>query len=72
MVEITLSLSTKSINLQLFTLILYGVGVRYDVDIFKLTASAQSIYREVYVNTLFQTLIFFIIIISIIIDVVYY
>ena len=41
---------TKSINLQLFTLILFGVklGVRCDVDIFKLTASAQSIYREVY------------------------
>ena len=46
-VEITRFLSPKSINLQLFTLILYGVGVRCDVDIFKLTASAQSIYREV-------------------------
>ena len=31
-----------------FTLILYGVAVRCDVDIFKLTASAQSIYREIY------------------------
>ena len=41
-------LTTKSINLQLFTLILYGVGVCCDVDIFKLTASAQSIYRYVY------------------------
>ena len=40
-------LITKSINLHLFTLILYGVGVRCDFDIFKLTASAQSIYREV-------------------------
>ena len=30
------------------TLILYCVGVRCKVDIFKLTASAQSIYREVY------------------------
>ena len=35
---------TKSINL---TLILYGVGVGCDVDIFKLTAHVQSIYREV-------------------------
>ena len=39
---------TKSINLQLFTLILYGVDVRCDVDIYKLTASAQSIYKEVH------------------------
>ena len=30
-----------------FTLILYGVGVCFDVDIFKLTARAQSIYRKV-------------------------
>ena len=36
------------INLQLFTFILSCVGVRCDVDIFKLTSSAQSIYREVY------------------------
>ena len=48
MVEITRLLSPKYINIHLFTLILYGVGVRCDVDIFKLTASAQSIYREVY------------------------
>ena len=48
-VEIKVFLSPKSRNLQLFTLILYGVGVRCDVDIFKLTASAQSIYRNVYV-----------------------
>ena len=41
-------LITKSINLLLFTLILYVVGVRCDVDLFKLTDSAQSIYREVY------------------------
>ena len=41
-------LIAKSINLQLFTLILYGVGGRCDVDNFKLTASAQSIYRKVY------------------------
>ena len=41
-------LITKSFNLQLFTLILYGLRVRCDVDIFKLTASAQSINREVY------------------------
>ena len=40
-------LSPKSINLQLFTLILYGVMVRCDVDIFKLTTSALSIYWEV-------------------------
>ena len=39
-------LITKSINLQLFTLILYGVGVRCDVDIFKLTASAQSFIQK--------------------------
>ena len=37
---------TKSINLQLFNWILYGVGARWD-DICKLTASAQSMYREV-------------------------
>ena len=41
-------LITKSINLQLFTLIIYGVGVRCVVDIFQLTASAQSINRQVY------------------------
>ena len=41
-------LITKSINLQLFTLILYSVGVRCGVDTFKLTASAQSINRELY------------------------
>ena len=29
-----------------FTLILYGIEVRCDVDIFKLTAHAQSINRE--------------------------
>ena len=46
---VTSILITKSFNLQLFTLISYGVGVRCDVDIFKLTASAQSIYREVFV-----------------------
>ena len=46
--QINSILITKSINLQLFTLILYGVGVRCDVDIFKLTARAQSINREVY------------------------
>ena len=40
-------LITKSINLHLFTLILYDVGLRCDIDIFKLTASAQSINREV-------------------------
>ena len=31
------------------TLILYGVEVRYHTDIFKLTATAQFIYNEVYV-----------------------
>ena len=42
-------LISKSINLQLFTLILHTVlEVRCDVDIIKLTASAQSINREVY------------------------
>ena len=30
-----------------FTLILYVVGIRCDVDSFKLTARAQSNYREV-------------------------
>ena len=40
-------LITKSMNLQSFILILHGV-VRCDVDIFKLTVSAQSIYREGY------------------------
>ena len=51
-------LITKSIDLQLFTFILYGVGVRCDVDTFKLTASAQSIYREVYASTYFKLQIF--------------
>ena len=41
-------LFTKSIILLLFTLILYLVGDRCDVDICKLTASAQSVNREVY------------------------
>ena len=41
-------LITKSVNLQFFTLILYGVWGSCDVDIFKLTFNAQSIYREVY------------------------
>ena len=44
---VNLILITKSTNLQLFTLILYGVrGLLW--CIFKLTASAQSINREVY------------------------
>ena len=34
-------------NLSIY-LILFGVGVLCDADIFKLTARAQSIYREVY------------------------
>ena len=34
------NLITKFYQFQLFTLILYGVMVRYDVNIFKLTASA--------------------------------
>ena len=41
-------LITKSINLPLFRLIFTVLRVRCDVDIFQLTASAQSIYREVY------------------------
>ena len=44
-------LITKFIDLQLFTLILYDVGGplwSWHLNIFKLTASAQSIYREVY------------------------
>ena len=39
-------------NLSIYNyllLFLYFVGVRCDVDILKLTASAQSINREVYV-----------------------
>ena len=39
---------TKSMDLQLFTLIFCDVGGCCDVDIFKLTGSAQSIYLEVY------------------------
>ena len=42
----------KSINLRFFTLILKGAGVPCDVDIFKLTAHAQSIHREVYEYTI--------------------
>ena len=48
--RVSLLLITKSIDLHIFTLILFGVGVRCDVGIFKLTASAQSIYREVFDN----------------------
>ena len=44
-VSINSILITKSLNLQFF---LYGAGLRCDVDIFKLTASAQSVYREVH------------------------
>ena len=36
--------NTKSINLLLFRTVIF---VRCDVDIFKLTTRAQSIYREV-------------------------
>ena len=39
-------LITKFINLQLFTLGLYSVGVRCKMDIVKLTVSVQPIYRE--------------------------
>ena len=46
--RVNLILISKYFNLQLFIWIFYGVGVRCDVDIFKLTANAQSIYREVY------------------------
>ena len=41
-------LVTKSINLQLFTLILYVLGVHCYVVILKLTTSTQSIDGEVY------------------------
>ena len=51
-------LITKSINLQLFTLILYGVGVRCNVDIFKETASAQTIYRGFYGHLYFDIFCF--------------
>ena len=43
-------LITNSMDFQSFTLILHGA--RCDVDMFKLTVSAQSIYREVYGSTL--------------------
>ena len=41
---------TKNSHHQInqFTLIWYGFGVRCDVDIFKLAARAQYIYREIY------------------------
>ena len=48
--RVNLIVITKFINLQLFILILYGVGGLFDIYIFKLTASAQSINREVYDN----------------------
>ena len=35
-------------NLSIYFNLMLGVGVRCDIDIFKLTASAQFIYREVY------------------------
>ena len=47
-------LITKSIILQLIYLILYGSGVRCHV-IFKLTASAQFINREVYARTILMS-----------------
>ena len=43
LLELNAILISKSINLQLFTLICLVLVVRCDVDIFKLTASAQSI-----------------------------
>ena len=45
-VELTLFIAPKSINLQLFILILYGFGVRCDLRRFSVID--QSIYREVY------------------------
>ena len=48
LVEITLFLFP---NLSIYCYLLWFctvLGVRCDVDIFKLTASAQSIYREVF------------------------
>ena len=41
-------LINKSINLKLFTVILYDVGGPLRFNILKLTVSAQSINREVY------------------------
>ena len=55
-VQVNSILITKSINLQLFTSICTVLGVRCDVDIFKLTASAQSIKREVYGSAHFSAL----------------
>ena len=63
-------LITKSINLHLFTLILYGVGVHCDVDMWRWhvmltcdvdiglwwTDIALSIYREVYGTTGFTNI----------------
>ena len=43
--------SIRITKIHQFTLILNSVAVRYDVDIFKLTARAQPIYREVYART---------------------
>ena len=49
LVELTRCVSPKSINLYSHLLQFYMVFmVCCDVDIFKLTASAQYIYREVY------------------------
>ena len=41
-------LITESINLQLFNFFFMLLGVRCDVDIFTLTASAKSINRKLY------------------------
>ena len=62
MVEFLRKFENRGINIVLFdlirlappnqsiALIVYGVGLRCDVDIFKLTARAQSINREVWAS----------------------
>ena len=44
-------LITKSVNLLLFTLILYGVGGRCDVDIFKLSPLIEKSMTDTICNS---------------------
>ena len=47
--------SIRLTKIYKFTLILFGVGVCFDVDVFKLTARAHSIYRAVDDRTIKNT-----------------
>ena len=47
LLEFNSILMTKILLIDQFTLILYGLGVRCDVDTLKFTARAQSTNREV-------------------------